>query len=149
MTDHHAAIWRVMHPWCLLSVLGLALAACSVDSIVGSPKLPAGITDPASMNTARGALEAYRGARVLFTAAFSEYLAKSALFSDEEEYGSTLGDQVTPGGSPLDQRILPEGVSEYETAGVYTNLAKVRGQAQQALGLLSAYAPDSLALRIG
>ena len=104
---------------CIAVIISLAVSACSVDSLVGSSSLPAGITDPSSMATVRGAVETYRGTRTQFAAAFVDYVANSGLLSDEE---SEVGDLITPGHSPLDQRVLPEDVDESQSANLYGDL---------------------------
>ncbi|MHB2033378.1 MAG: RagB/SusD family nutrient uptake outer membrane protein [Gemmatimonadaceae bacterium] len=128
------------------TLLPLALAAamvsgCSTDQIVGASQLPAGLTDPSAINSARGAAEAYFGAQAAFAYAFAKYVGISGLMSDEMASG-TLGDALDVGGDPADQLMLPEG-AQLETDDLFDRLAQARAQAQQTINLIRTYAPDS------
>ena len=135
-----------MRSCCAATFLLLTLAACSPDSIGGTPALPAGLSDPNAMNTPRGAVIVYRGTRQLFGIAFSDYVVAAGLITDELQPNSVGAPPGPSPSRPLDARELPQGVGA-ESDPVYGELSKVRGQAQQAIGLLARFAPDSVSLR--
>jgi hypothetical protein len=131
-----------------LAAAVLLLAGCSLDSILKSDELPPEVTDPAITKTYEGAIAAYNGTLGAFRDAFGRngnvnFTVVTGLISDELQIGgSMLGDQVVP----VDARNMPEGESQDRVSTVYTQLQRVRGQAAQAIGLLSAYAPEERAL---
>lgn len=132
------------------------LAACSVDGLVGDAPLPSDVSDPAATHTPAGALSAYRGALAQFAVAFGGFggpsaVAASGLLGDELQDAAVVG---TPAGLlqiiGFDARVLPEQTDPAsETSlpesgvAVYENLQRVRGQAQQALGLLRDFPAQS------
>ena len=143
-------------------VLAAAVAACSIDSLVGDGALPPDVPDPAITKTPAGAFAAYRGTLVLFRTAFGgtgegSYIGQSGMLADE------LQPSVFPTGSygpfdPLDSRTLPEyqdPIGEFGLAEsgpyvlLYDRLHQVRGQAEEARGLLRAYGGDSAHVPIG
>jgi hypothetical protein len=131
------------------------LVACSPDSLVGGSSLPPDVPDPAANNTPAGAMAAYRGALVMFRTAFGgsggaaleSYIDVSGALTDELQ-ANTVGEPLgydLGAGTPtsLDSRILPEQHDPALELGsylsVYRNLQQVRGQAEEARGLLRAY----------
>jgi hypothetical protein len=144
-------------------LLAAFLAGCSVDSLVGDAPLPSNVNDPAATETPEGALSAYRGTIFLFAQAFggvsagfapTTFIPAAGLLSDELQDGSFIGQ--LPGAftiTGLDVRLLPEQTDpnvelNTGTPTVFGALQKVRGQAQQALGLLQDFPPkDSPALQ--
>ena len=141
---------RVLRLALLASALVLA-AGCSADSILQSDKLPPDVTDPAITKTPEGAVQAYYGLREQFRRAFGgEYygtetgvVALGGLLGDELQVGSsTLGQSSIP----VDARLMLEGEEDGITSSAYGKLQKVRGQASQAIGLLTRYAPEQRAL---
>jgi len=145
------------------ALLAALLAGCSVDSLVGDAPLPSGVNDPATTETPEGALAAYRGTVFLFAQAIggvsdgfapTTFIPAAGLLSDELQDGTFIGQ--TPGAfsiTGLDVRLLPEQTDpavelNTGTPVVFGKLQKVRGQAEQALGLLRDFPPqDSPALQ--
>jgi hypothetical protein len=128
-------------------IIGLATtSACG--TLVENNVLPPGVRDPDETRTPQGALAAYNGVRFRFREAFDRAALYGALLTDElgtNVYGQPL--QAQP--PTLDRRYLPEGIYEdrypYGNTNVplYDLLHLVRGQASEAVGLLSTYAPDT------
>ncbi len=142
----------------LLFVLaGVVLSGCAPEQVLGSNTLPPDVPDPAVAKTPEGALAAYRGAVDLFRQAFggrgvnSENLGvilPMALLTDELEDSHVGLPGITYDMMPLDARQLPE----YSDPGLegsplyvyaYGVLQETRGQIQEALGALAAYAPNA------
>jgi hypothetical protein len=125
------------------------LAGCSVDGLVGNAPIPSGLSDPAATQTPSGALSAYRGTLAQFRGAFDGGVAISGLLTDELLESGSMG--APPGQSPLtgtDIRRLPEqtdpAMDQSGTLnGEYASLQKVRGDAQEALGLLRDFPPPA------
>ncbi|MHB2033881.1 MAG: RagB/SusD family nutrient uptake outer membrane protein [Gemmatimonadaceae bacterium] len=128
-----------------LMLAAIVFAGCSTDQIVGTPQLPAGLTDPSAIKSAQGALEAYRGTQSAFAHAFARYVGQSALISDEMA-SSRLGDLLDPTiqDDQADQLVLPQGVDNAGTDDLFNHLAIARSQAQETINLIQKYAPDSL-----
>jgi hypothetical protein len=134
-------------------------AGCSPQDLVGNAQLPSNLNDPAAMRTPAGAVAAYNSTVAQFRTAFgaapnnasASAIAMSGLLTDELQDGSSLNQSpvfVSTSGSPEDRRVLPELIDNGSETGyayptTYSNLQKVRGQAQEALGLLRDYAPDA------
>jgi hypothetical protein len=137
------------------SLLLALLAGCSVDGLVGDAPLPADVTDPAVTETPDGALAVYRGTLSLFAAGFggvsagfapTTFIAATGLLGDELQDGSRIGAPFSAAG--LDVRLLPEQTDPSADAftgapSIYAQLQKVRGQAQEALGLLRDFPPQA------
>ncbi len=128
------------------------VAGCSPDSILGSDKLPPDIADPAITKTPEGALAAYYGLRDRLRSAFgssrvgqpsSSVLAIGGLLGDELQVGAS---ELGGASSPVDARSMPEDVADRRVSLAYSDLQRVRGQASQAIGLLTRYAPEQRAL---
>jgi len=128
--------------------IALLMAGCSLDGLLGADELPRDVTDPAMIRTPEGALRAYHGALAAFRDAFGgeggeggNFTAITGLLSDELTYVGGPAD-VDPN---VDRRDLPEGVDNGAVADVYSRLQRVRGQASQAIALLTRFGPDSIA----
>ena len=137
--------------------LGVAIAACSPDQIVGNGALPPGVVDPGITRTPAGALAAYRGTLGLFAQAFggsanlSSHIVVAGVLSDELQANS-VGDLNTA--DALDSRVLPElsnpALEQFRAyLRDYGGLQQVRGQAEEARGLLEAYGGDSGKVLVG
>ena len=133
-----------------LVACSLAMATgCSIDGILKSDELPPDVTDPAITKTPAGAVAAYHGLVEEFRGAFGgEVFGRSVT-----AIGGMLGDELQLGSSslgrdavPVDARAMIEGVADADALGVYGKLQKARGQASQAIGLLTRYAPDQRAV---
>ena len=141
----------------VLIVLGLG--GCSPEQVVGNAKLPPNVTDPKITQTAGGAVLAYRGAlvtfEVAFGSAFGAVVPSTGLLADELQVG-TIGEPV---GSfdpqaAFDARVLPEVQdpaleSNAPYVATYGLLHAVRGQAQEARGLLINFGGDTLRALVG
>ena len=144
----------------VLVVIGLLLwvAACSPERLVGSDTLPPDVPDPALTKTAGGAMAAYRGALLQFQTAFGggvgaqSFIDVSAVLTDELQtasVGQPFGSNLP--GTSLDSRALPEYqnpalenlADDITYQNVYSSLHRVRGQAEEARGLLQTYGGDS------
>ena len=137
----------------LMLLVGAAafLGGCSPDSILKSDKLPPEVADPAITKTPQGAVAAYNGLHEQFRSAFggadwgiqTSVVAIGGLLGDELQVGrADLG--ATP--MPVDARAMPEGASDDVAMQAYSKLQRVRGQASQAIGLLTRYAPEQRAI---
>lgn len=144
----------------------LTAAACSPERLVVSGSLPPNVPDPGVTKTPAGALAAYRGALVMFRNAFAggsgavsgDYVSTTGMLTDELQangVGEPMGSDVGAGSpTSVDSRTLPEYQDPaFDRAGlyqsVYHSLQQVRGQAQEARGLLHNYAGDSAPALIG
>ncbi len=144
----------------LLSTLLLTgTAACSLDKLVGKADLPEQILDPGFTESSAGALSAYRGALVYLRDAmggttepvasggtsFSPgYVAQSGQLSDELRFNIGLQTWSSLYLTP-DHRQYDETFAQFLTWNVdpYMALQRLRGQANQAQGLLRDYPPDN------
>ena len=137
--------------------LGVAIGGCTPDQIVGNGSLPPGVVDPAITKTPAGALAAYRGTLALFATAFGgsntlySHIVVAGVLSDELQANS-VGDLYAA--DPLDSRVLPELsnptlAQDRPYLGDYEGLQGVRGQAEEARGLLEAYGGDSGKVLVG
>ncbi len=118
----------------LLLLLLPGAAGCSLDGLLKSDELPRDVSDPAITETPDGARRAYRGVLVRLDIAFDDFVISSGLFADE------LTSIMNNRPDIIDQRSMPNGSDAVGT--LYGYLHKVRGQAQQALGLLKRHLPD-------
>lgn len=130
------AIMRALHLW-LVTGFALGAAACSLDGLTGSETLPLDMSEPEAIESPRGAVAAYNGVVAQFRRVFAEnydsFVAVSGHLSDE--FNST---------DIISLRQLPEGSDGALVIQLYSNLHKVRGQANQVVKLLELYAPDTL-----
>lgn len=123
----------------ILMLLSLGLGGCK--DLTGNPGLPAGTPNPATYNTPAGAFGMRNAAVYKFEQALPQYMLDAGLLTDElEDVGvnASPGTFIQNGGritDPLDERILPQGV----TVLSYGNLQGVRELARQALGALATY----------
>jgi hypothetical protein len=129
----------------------LAAAGCSLDSILKTDDLPPDVTDPAITKTRQGALAAYHGLIQQFRSAFGanpgngdfSYVPFTGRLSDElRQGGSALGREM----DVVDARSMLEGEEDSDILNAFGALQKVRGQASQAIGLLTRYASDEVAI---
>lgn len=133
MTRSRPRTWSIRRGLTTI-LLAWVAAGCSLDSLLKSDRLPPDVTDPAITKTRDGALEAYRGTLLLFLQAFGGrrgVVGDGGTFSDELHKG-TLG---TSDVDEVDARDIAVGVF-----GTFSPLQQVRGQAGQAIGLLTNYA---------
>jgi len=135
-----------------VTLLMALLVGCSV---VGDAPLPGNITDPSATETPEGALAVYRGTLSLFATGFggvssgfapSTFIAAASVLGDELQDATRLGAPFAAAG--IDVRLLPEQTDPNTelftgTPFVYGALQKVRGQAQEALGLLRDFPPPA------
>lgn len=124
------------------------LAGCSMDRLVGSASLPSNVIDPAQAETAAGAIGAYRTTLALLRdvmgAGDSAYVTISGQFADELQdpsIGAPLYYNAGFSSVPDSRMILPT-TSSYINQ-LYANLQRLRGDANQARGLLTDFYPDS------
>lgn len=131
----------------------LAAAGCSLDSILKNDELPPNVTDPAITKTREGAISAYHGLIQRFRLAYggdfgnsqTSYVPFSGRLADElQQGGSALGGDAL---DSLDARSMLEGVQSTNILNGFGDLQRVRGQASQAIQLLTRYAPDEVAIR--
>ncbi len=126
----------------LTLLAALAMSACSLDGLINSDELPPDVSDPAITQTPDGARAAYHGVLAQFRLA---YAGDNSSFVDVT---GLLGDELQGVAGTLqlvDRRAMVEGV-EVGSDAVYSNLQKVRGQGNQAIGLLRRYLPQHPAL---
>jgi len=139
--------WGVAKRAALVGSLGLVCtsAACSLDNLLKNDELPPDISDPAIVHTPEGAVAAYYGTIDRFRGAFGGdpttlgVVGFSGVLTDElQSNGTAINSQHI-----ADLRLLAEGEeSREELNDPYGSLQLVRGQASQAIGLLTRYAAD-------
>ncbi|HXE57161.1 MAG TPA: hypothetical protein VNK43_04110 [Gemmatimonadales bacterium] len=142
------------------SVAGVAAVAALVTgcgSLLESDELPPNVSDPAIIETPEGALAAYQGLLGRFREALGgasdatgdavfSFVAITGLLSDELQ----ATDATSEGESAaVDRRTTIEGQSNSVVGSAYARLQKVRGQASQAVGLLTRYAPPEQRALVG
>lgn len=118
--------------------------ACSLDSLLNSNKLPPSVSDPAITQTSTGARAAYVGTLTQFDRAFGSAFRGEAFVSSYSfvvETGLLSDELLRLDLSSVDRRRMPNVTDQYEKS-LYFSLQKVRGQAGQAIGLLTRYLPD-------
>jgi len=142
----------------LLVGAAVLVAGCSPDFLLKSDKLPPDVADPAITRTPQGAVAAYNGLYEQFRRAFggndfgveTSVVAIGGLLGDELQVGGQIpGSSSTPSSSSpvsVDTRSMLEGTENFTTLSAYSKLQRVRGQASQAIGLLTRYAPEQRAL---
>jgi hypothetical protein len=131
------------------------LGSLACGDLVGNAELPAGVQSPNTYNTVDGALGVYRGTKAYLTAAgvMRDVIIQSGALTDELAWGGrgTGFGSIGATGNLMDERVLNEGVGtpgEEIQTGPYSLLQRLRGSANQSIGLLEAYAPtESPALR--
>jgi len=141
------------------ALIGLGLLGCSPEQVVGNAQLPPNVADPKTTETPAGAVLAYRGALATFQTAFgnspASVIASGGLLGDELQ---TAGIGEPAGASDfatsLDARRLPEVENTDLEANApyvatYGWLHAVRGQAQEARGLLINFGGDTLRALVG
>lgn len=125
--------------------IGVLTAGCSLDGLLGMENLPPDVADPATTETPQGALAAYYGTLAQFRKVFAGPPAArgdgsvaviAGLLTDELHWGDVYREHRA------DQRDLPEA-PEFDEDRTYAGLHRVRGQAMQAIGLLTEFAPGS------
>jgi hypothetical protein len=124
---------------CGLAVMLTGMVACG--DLVGNATLPAGTERPETYNTTAGARGVYLGAKaqtnsglasaILDAGALTDELTSEGLGSSPQSIGAT--------GDPVDERLLPDGVTGNAGDRSYSTLQKVRGYALEAIGLLQTY----------
>jgi len=142
-----------------IALIGLGLLGCSPEQVVGNAQLPPNVADPKATETPAGAVLAYRGTLATFQTAFgtspASVIVSGGLLADELQTAS-IGEPAgaSDAYTPLDSRLLPEvqnpqlEVSEPYVA-TYGWLHAVRGQAQEARGLLINFGGDTLRPLVG
>lgn len=125
--------------------LTVLVAGCSLDGLLNSDELPEDISDPAIIETPEGALAAYHGVIEQLRYAFGGGPSMPGVVG----LGGLLGDELQAASTGafsyagVDQRHLPEEDEDVRgVAEVYGALQRVRGQAAQAIGLLTRHAPQ-------
>jgi hypothetical protein len=144
-----------------------ASAMCSPESLVSNTPLPPNVPDPGSTENPAGALASYYGTLSLFNLAFAgksfggqnSAVVVSGMLSDEliaKENGGPSG--VTDDQMPIDSRSLPEysstqlqlpGSGAAITFVTFGQLSSVRGQANEARGLLTDFGTPNMKALIG
>lgn len=121
----------------LLAMSGLSLGACG--GLADESKLPPEIRDPAALHTAAGALARYRGALATIPRALDNFLTMGGILTDElADLPAPLN--VASNYTSIDSRQdLRSGFD-----ATYVGLHLMRGQAREARGFVTTYAPDSL-----
>jgi hypothetical protein len=138
----------------LLVTTVLGIAGC--NDITNQP-LPAGTFDPATVNTREGARALAVTAHAQFQFALAEFIPISGLITDElqsNRRGTPLANNAFPDGyTATDARYLPERVagsfSGFPSDHLYATLQQARALANQAIGALAKYDPDSSAVTRG
>jgi len=115
-------------------------AGCSLDDLVGSDELPPDVSDPNVTKTAEGAVNVYHGLHVVFRDAFDLVVVDGGLLTDELGIRTTVGTAGVR--TAVDKRDFSYEL-DYPNSGSssYALLHRVRGQAGQAIALLTRYAP--------
>jgi hypothetical protein len=142
-----------------IALIGLGLLGCSPEQVVGNAQLPPNVADPKATETPAGAVLAYRGTLATFQTAFGSSLASvivsGGLLADELQTAS-IGEPAgaSDAYTPLDSRLLPEVQNPQLEASepyvaTYGWLHAVRGQAQEARGLLINFGGDTLRPLVG
>ncbi len=132
----------------LLSAVSMTLSACSLSNLVDGVEVSSETRDPVMARTPQGALAAYRGTQIVFARAISivegtshsGLVYVSGLLSDELRAQNMASD--FPNGSD-DGRIDSRTGVALSTSGLdpFRDLHRVRGNAQEARGLVKEYVP--------
>jgi len=138
------------------ALFGAGLGACAPQQVTGNATLPPNVPDPHALENRAGAVAAYYGTLAVFAQTFGgagglggSVVLTTGLLSDELQDGG-IGEPIgaTTGGTALDSRALPEIQDLASDNGLYTytyaQVQRVRGQAEEARGLLAQYGGDSL-----
>lgn len=113
-------------------LLSFSLVAC--HTLTGDDALPPGAQDATQFDTPSGAVSQARAAVGKLRPALDDYIAYSAQLTDE--FGRDI-DAPAITENDIDRRALGATISL-----PYTELQQVRAQAEQARGVLRAYAPN-------
>jgi hypothetical protein len=143
-----------------LGITALILAGC--NGLLQNNEVPTGVTDPALTQTPEGAMNAYNEARSFFNLAFgrgntasrggdnaTSFVPLTGLMTDELQAGASLGQINILTTDPFllgDRHDLPETNNSLPSVQAYQNLSRLRGQASQAIGLLTRYLPEQRGL---
>jgi len=128
------------------SILALVLGSCSPGTVLGNDALPPDVPDPTHVQTPDGALAIYRGAISQFGQAFGGHdgdILSGGILTDELQDGLVgLAGTGTSGSGWMfiDARSFSNSDA---TDFTYSALQSARGQINQALGALRAYAPNA------
>ncbi len=125
----------------VILLIAFVVASCSLDGVLNSNQLPKGVSDPALMRTPDGARYAYNGTLVEFGGRFGGIDIHAGL--PFVVVTGALSDELQNKNDEVDRRTTNAGGWG---ASLYLGLQKVRGQASQAIGLLTRYLPDQPAL---
>lgn len=141
-------IWSIA-----IVAVAVLLGGCSLDGLLNTDEVPPDVTDPAITQTTEGALRAYHGVLVQFREIYAGskwgtygFTPATGLLTDELEWG---GNVQNTSGDVLDIRYIPEDAPHTVGSVTYGELQKIRGLASQAIGLMTRFAPDSLAPLVG
>jgi hypothetical protein len=130
--DQRQMPWAIKQALCSCLLGARLVIAGACNSLTGAQDLPAGTSDPALFQTEQGAQGMYEGALQLFHEAVASVVRTVGQFTDELA-------ATSPGVNLLDARQL----QTFRAIGDYVPLQQVRGQARQARGALTQYAPTS------
>lgn len=141
---------------CAVALLGSSLG-CSASDLLNNPDLPVNVSDPGIVRTAQGAVGLYNTAVRSMAVAMgtggnsksSNYVTVTGLLSDEL-WTPDSANFPTSSLQAVDSRTLiendrsPSGKTRMGDAQtLYSNLQRVRGNTNEAIGALAKYAPDS------
>jgi hypothetical protein len=133
------------------AMLGM-IASCSPENLVGDAQLPPDVPDPGQTHTAAGAMQAYRGALLLFRVAVAgderSVVPVTGLLTDELRSADAGQPGVISDAVKIDSRFMPE----YGGSGddiitpdlvkrVYSILQRSRGQTHESRGALMEFVP--------
>jgi tetratricopeptide (TPR) repeat protein len=160
-TDNDTQLWRrlVVGGMAIIGVMGCA----DLQKLAGTQELPAGTSDPKTLQTAEGALAAYRGAVAKFEfvtsytqtgaasfgrSAFLDAVIISGRISDELEpnkLGGSAGQYLNVNAPVIGLDIDARWMTETSNRGrdVYNALQAIRTATAQGIGALSKYAPQT------
>lgn len=136
-------ITSVAHGLRLLVLLGGAAGSVACGDLTGGAALPEGTQSPNTYNTPAGALGVYRGTKsFLSTAVHADVITLGLLTDELMSPGRGMGtESIGATGDVIDERVLDEGGPSTAGDQTYSLLQQVRGNAAQAIGLLTHYAP--------
>jgi hypothetical protein len=129
----------------MYGLMTLSLGTIACKDLVGNATLPAGTEDPSTYNSPSGAYGMYGGVKREVGIMLSGVIAESGALTDELTFvgrGNGPAD-IGATGDPMDERILPETQTGEGFGDSYSTLHGVRAYAQEAIGLLAQYSPES------
>ena len=135
---------------CVILCLGSVLSSCS--DLVGGARLPDSILDPGAVHTEAGAMGSYQNTLLRFANAMSEngqtpnMVFSAGLMSDELTVRLYSERFATYDLDIIDSRAP---TTKDGALGVFSNLHKVRGAAQEARGFLRNFAPKTSPALLG